>query len=441
MPPSENHGRPRVLITDASERSMVAVCRGLRAGGYAVSAGAFAPLAAGQWSRCCSERLRLVDPRVDVAGFIADLRRCLEDRRCAVLIPGSDYSLLAVSRERGALARLTRLGLPPHEVVKRCFDREVLAEAAESSGLAPALAVRCVSASQAAEAAREVGYPVLLKSISTVRDLGAAVAAGPDTRRLGDEAQLRAVCGDYGDAWLVQRCVTGRTLSFGGVIAGGRLLAAAVSEYRRTWPPTAGNVSFSSTIEPPPGLSDRVAALLCHVGWEGMFELELIEERTGAITPIDLNPRPYGSMALAVGAGANLPALWCDWLLDNDPGASPSTLSAGAGRSRAGLAPRAERRGHRPTVHATQGRTYRWEDADLRHLAWQLRHGNYAAAGQVMRTARGTVHPHFRVSDPLPLFVRAASLAAGKIQARAVAGRPPRAALERLAVSGRRAFP
>jgi hypothetical protein len=121
-----------------------------------------------------------------------------------------------------------------------------------------------------------------------------------------------------------------------------------------------------------------------------MFELELIETATGALVPIDLNPRSYGSMALAVDAGANLPAIWCDWLLKRDP---------------------------RPAC-AGVGRRYRWEDADLRHLIWQLRHGNVLAAVQALRPWRGVVHPHFRLSDPLPLLARVLWLLSGKIQAR-----------------------
>jgi hypothetical protein len=346
--------------------------------------------------------LQLTDPRTDVAGFVCDLRRHLERRPCAALIPGSDYSLFAVSRERNALEPLTRIGLPRHEVVQRAFNREVLGHAAEIAGLSPAGAVRCVDSAQAVDAARDLGYPVLLKSISTVRDLGPTVAAGADTRRVADERELRAVLGHYGDAWLVQQCVSGRTLSFGGVIAQGRLLGAAVSEYRRTWPPAAGNVSFSVTISPPPGLQDQVAALLRHVGWEGLFELELIEQPQGAITPIDLNPRPYGSMALAVASGANLPALWCDWLLDRGPDA---------------LRPRSNgSRRLTPPVQAQAGRAYRWEDADFRHLVWQLRHRHYSAAAQVIRPWPAVVHPHLRAADPLPFLVRMLSLAVGKLR-------------------------
>jgi predicted ATP-grasp superfamily ATP-dependent carboligase len=408
VPNEEIPAAPRVLITDAGERSMLATSRGLAAAGYGVSAAAFGPLAPGQWSRTCSEALRVTDPRRDVAGFVADLRRYLERRPCAMLVPGSDFSLLAVSRERDALDGLTRLGLPPHATVERGFNREVLAAAAAVAGLSPAVAVRCADVGDAVRAANELGYPVLLKSISTVRDRGAVVAAGPNTRRVEDEQELRSAVGFYGAAWLVQRVESGRTLSFGGVVARGRLLGAGVSEYLRTWPPAAGNVSFSVTIEPPPGLERAVAALLEHVGWEGMFELELIETARGELIPIDLNPRPYGSMALAVASGANLPGIWCDWVSSRDGESAPTGGNPAPARSDASPQPALARRGCR----------YRWEDADLRHLLWQLRRHHFLAAARALRPWPRVVHAYFRASDPIPLVVRILSLARGKIHAR-----------------------
>jgi predicted ATP-grasp superfamily ATP-dependent carboligase len=395
MPVAPIAAAPRVLITDAAERSMLATSRGLDAGGYEVSAAAFAPLAPGHWSRSCSDRLRVTDPRVDASEFAGDLRRYLERRPCAVVVPGSDFSLLAVSREREQLDGLTHLGLPSQAAVERSFNREILAAAAGAAGLAPAAATRCETVAEAVSAAREFGFPVLLKSISTVQDRGAKVAAGPNTRIVADEPELRSVAASYGKSWLVQQVQSGQMLSVGGVLAEGQLRAIAVSAYRRTWPPPAGNVAFSVTIEPPPGLEESVAALLRHVGWEGIFELELIHSAHGTLTPIDLNPRPYGSMALAVASGANLPRIWCDWVL---------------GR---GVEPAAPR-----PVRTRPGRHYRWEEADLRHLVWQLRRGRYGAAARVLRPRRRVVHPLFRVSDPLPLLTRVVSCVAAKMRAR-----------------------
>lgn len=376
-----------VLVTDAGQRSIVATCRGLAAAGYAVSTVAFGSFAPSQWSRHCEERLRVSDPRLDARAFIADLRRCLSARAYDALIPGSDYSLLAISRDRRELEDLTALGLPPHQVVQRSLNRQALAAAAASAGLHPPASVLCTGLEEAVAASASLGFPLLVKSISTATEAGPSVTLGATTAPVSEPGQLAAAAAAHRQPFLLQRAETGRTLSFGGVMAGEQLIGVALSVYQRTWPVAAGNVAFSATIAPPADLESRVERMLAEIGWEGMFEIELIERADGGLVPIDLNPRPYGSMALAIAAGANLPGAWCNWMLD----------------------------GRVEQCRALPGRRYRWEDGDVKHLLWQLRHGNYRAAASGARPRRGVVHPFFAVSDPLPLAARGVSMVAGRV--------------------------
>ncbi len=254
------------------------------------------------------------DPKAHPAEFVAELSRIVGGEDYDVLIPGTDASLLAISRGREQVESHVKLGLPAPEIVERSLSKVALLELAAQAGIpAPETAV-CTEPDAVLEAARRFGYPVMLKSGDVVFERDG------ELRRLGsavvhDEPSLQRLLREYGDSWLVQRVEPGTLLSFAGVMAGGRLLAPAVSRYRRTWPPEAGSVAFSETIEPPPGLSEKVHALVAAMGWEGIFELELLEAAGRSPSTLDLNPRVYGSLALADRAGAPLPAVWCDWLL------------------------------------------------------------------------------------------------------------------------------
>lgn len=115
----------RILVTDAAERSMLATCRGLTAAGYRVSAAAYSRLAAAQWSRCCSEGLLVTDPRVDAGAFVAGLRRHLQRRPYDMLLAGSDFSLMAVSRHRRELDGLTRLTGKSRRGRDGCWSRRL----------------------------------------------------------------------------------------------------------------------------------------------------------------------------------------------------------------------------------------------------------------------------------------------------------------------------
>lgn len=368
---------------------MLAVCRSLHRAGYAVTAASSTRLAAAQWSRSCSRRLRIADARESSERFIEQLRRELTLHPYGTLIAGSDSSLLAISQMRERIETLTKLGLPSPSIVERAMHRELLAQAAEQVGLRSATSIRCNDVEQALAAAEQLGFPVAVKSVDAAQPAAQAVESVPKGQVVGTVAELTAAAAQFRDGMLLQRWVAGDVISLGGVFADGRLLGVATSRYRRMWPAESGSVTFSETTSPPPALLDAVARLMRVIGWEGIFELELIQSSSDAFTPIDLNPRPYGSMALAGAAGVPLAAIWCDWLL----GRRTTSLANAAPQL-------TETRLALPAVR------YRWEDGDLRNLTAQLRQGRHKAALRVLRPHRRVTHAHFQRADPLPLLAR-----------------------------------
>jgi len=371
----------RILVTDVQERSTLAAVRCLGNAGYRVTATATGCLAPGFWSRCCAARTVLPDPATGSEHFVHRLEALVRRERHEVLIPGTDVSLHAISCHRERLERYVRLGLPSHDAVLRALDKECLAEHADAVGLDPPEERSCEDIGQARQAADEFGYPVLVKPARTVvQQEGGSVRYA--SRLAHDEAELLSLQQDLGRC-LVQRRCPGAVVSFAGLATDAGLAAAVVSRYRRTWPPAAGNVCFSETISAPKILRDQVQALIRAIGWRGLFELELIERGNGRFTAIDLNPRAYGSLALALAAGVPLPALWCEWLL----GATPAA----------------------PDAHVGIG--YRWEDADLWHLLWHLNNGDPRSALAVARPRRRVTHAYFRLRDPAPALARGLELA------------------------------
>jgi predicted ATP-grasp superfamily ATP-dependent carboligase len=201
-----------------------------------------------------------------------------------------------------------------------------------------------------------------------------------------DTAALARSVPAFTPPFIVQRFERACFLSCTGVIAEGRLLALTTSRVLRLWPPSAGMHTFSETVAAPSGLADRVRTLLTALEWQGIFQLQMLELADGRLAVIDLNPRVFASIALDADAGANLAAVWCDWLLGRDPA---------------------------PVV-AKPSRRYRWEEGDLCHLAWQLRHRRLRAAVSVLLPHRRVTHSWFRVTDPGPLVARGLDLALRK---------------------------
>lgn len=383
--------RGSVVVTDAEERAALGACRGLTNAGYRVCAVSRLRPAATHWSRACAERIRLPDPRVDVRAFVDRLGDLLQDGRHDALIPGSDASLIAISEHRETLDGSAQLGLPSREAVRRTVDKLVLLDAAAAVGLAPPASVPCTDLGEADDAAAALGFPVVLKPSQSfapvnggLRQRSVAVAA--------DREELAATVPEFPSPFIVQRFEQARFLSCTGVVADGQLLALATSRVLRLWPPTAGMHSYSETVTPPAGLAERVRELLISLEWQGIFQLQLLE-LPDRLAVIDLNPRVFASILLDADAGANLAAVWCDWLLGRDP------------------AP----------VTARPARRFRWEEGELCHFAWQLRHRRLRAAARVLLPHRRVTHSWFRASDPGPLVARGVNLVVARRASRRAA--------------------
>lgn len=370
---------PGVLLTDAQERAAPAAVESLSRAGYRVGAASNRKPAPGQWSRYCGSRYTLPDPRFDTAAFAARVAEITDVEGFAALLPGSDAALMAISDHRELFSDAVRLGLPPREAVDECVSKIALLQTAASAGIPAPETVICQDRGEAHAAAERLGYPVTVKPHRTVLAL-------PSGNRqhtaliVSEEKALDARLLTLGFPALLQRREHGTLFSIGGAMADGELLAIVVSKYLRTWPPNVGSVSFSETIEPPGDLVDSVRTLVASMGWQGIFELECIATADGRFAAIDFNPRLYGSLALALSAGVQIPAIWCDWLLK-------------------------DRR--KPTcTEARAGLRYRWTDSDLRHIWTYARQARFADAASVLRPWRHTTHPYFRCRDPAPGLAR-----------------------------------
>jgi predicted ATP-grasp superfamily ATP-dependent carboligase len=320
--------------------------------------------------------LRVPIPQAHPGAFVDALTNELRKRPYALLIPAGDETLSLISEYRDQIEPHLSgpLGLPPREVVERVMDKGQLLDAAEGAGLRCPATVRCSSAADAIAAARAFGLPVMVKPRTSVFELGGA-RRREASRLAVSEPEVTLAADGFGGRCLVQLAERGDVYSFAGVYAAGGLIACSLARYIRTWPPAAGNAAFAETMRLPAELCERVSALLQRVGWEGIFELELLGHADGTFSALDLNPRLYGSVSLAIEAGADLPSTWCRWLLGERP----------------------------PFATARPHVLYRWEEGELRRVLAESRLLDAVGTAAVLRPHRHTVHAYFRWNDPAPL--------------------------------------
>jgi hypothetical protein len=339
-----------VLVTDdinGQNRGALAAVRALAARFRpVVTVGERPSLAAA--SRHCAGTVRL--PTGGTPGYADALAGAVAGGGYATFFPASDVAMLAVDDPSAALV-----------------DKAVMDERARAAGFACLPTEVFASAADLIDAAGRLAYPVVVKSVtkSGLGNLQARRVAGPE--------QLAELADAPGEL-LVQPFEESGLRAVSGVVHGGRLLASCAQAYHRIWPPTAGVASAAVTVPADPGEEARLTRLLAE--HDGVFQVQFLGPYL-----LDVNPRVYGSMALAVAAGANLPLIAAD--------AATGTVP-------------------RDVVRARPGVPYRWWEGDLRYVAQGLRSRSLGPrqAAAALRPRRATAQSVERLSDPGPTVSR-----------------------------------
>ncbi|MEU9121785.1 ATP-grasp domain-containing protein [Streptomyces sp. NPDC048506] len=238
--------------------------------------------------------------------------RDLSDRigRPAVLLPMDDRAAIAAARLAGRLLGRYLLPAQPADLPERLLDRAQLARLCQELNLShPATAV-ATSAAQAADAARELGLPLLAK---WSRPWLPAPSAGPRSttvvRSRDDARRLYEVAAGAGSALLLQRRLPGGPDAdwfFHGCFArGGACLTGGAGRAARAWPPRTGRTATGRWLPNAP--VERAALRLAgHLGYRGILDLDFRRDAHGHYHLLDVTPRPGARSRLVTDPSSGL---------------------------------------------------------------------------------------------------------------------------------------
>jgi predicted ATP-grasp superfamily ATP-dependent carboligase len=326
--------RRRILVTDGTQRSALAVVRSLGRAGHAVFVCAVrTPSIAGE-SRHAVAQGTVADALHAPEQFVSDIQNRIEQWRIDMLIPITEASLLALLPERDGLG--VTIPFPDASVFRAVADKEALLAAAPRAGIAvPRQLVLHSADDMRGIDPSLLDYPVVLKPSRSVGEHdGHRVAMG--VQHAADAVALgRAVAGMSQAAFplLVQQRIVGPGTGVFLLIWEGKLLASFSHRRLREKPPSGGVSVYSESVVADDDLIERSRLLLEQFGWNGVAMVEYKRElRTGIPYLMEVNGRFWGSLQLAVDAGVDFPALLVDAASGNAP--SPVTSYRTGVRSR-----------------------------------------------------------------------------------------------------------
>jgi predicted ATP-grasp superfamily ATP-dependent carboligase len=367
-----SHDQPaRVVVTGGQFPGALAAIRSLHGAGFAPWAVATASGSYVSFSRAAAN-VSLAPSVTDSApAFVkAVAELCTAER--TVVIPGTEPELVALV-EWGHLLPQTVLGLPSGDTLRRVTNKLALAESATAAGFStpPTTIVRPGEL-------EDMVFPYVAKPICTVIREGESLVS-LSAVAVDSPAALRKFSRQLGEREaVVQPVLRGRLYALAGVMWDGRLMAPVQQVALSVFPQPCGGSAVARTVPVDRTIRERAERLLVDIGCQGIVQLQWLDDGDQRYV-IDLNPRIYGSLALANAAGSELAVIWTRLLLGQE-----AELPAGG------------------------------RDVLYRNLETFVRAGGRAALFPP-KTADGTVNSVFARNDPLPVL---ASLVRGTKKAR-----------------------
>ena len=273
----------------------------LRSGGYEVAA------FFRRGSRSAARRLRgmrvidVVAPETSVDGFRAELRNACTDlaaQGCRSVLPMDDASLLVLHDQELGLPFLG----PQGEQASLAIDKSLQLSLAEAAGFSvPTYIV--VDGTRASDVSVESlrGEAVIAKPARIGRVQSDRLSR-PSARYFEEPHSaldwIREGT-DHGTTWIIQRVLRGTGEGVFGVSTGSGLRSVSGHRRVRMMNPAGSGSSACRSIPVDDDLRTAAGDFCSSAGWRGLYMIELLRDRQGKAWFMELNGRPWGSMALA----------------------------------------------------------------------------------------------------------------------------------------------
>jgi predicted ATP-grasp superfamily ATP-dependent carboligase len=328
-------------------------------------------------------------PIGDEPEFIGALAAWLGARRdVTTVLPVWEACVLAVARHHRRLPPDRTYATPAPDTVIACLDKIGMLEVAKAAGIPCAPFAVVDDHAALGREARRIGFPVIVRPLSTSRPLAGRKALVAET-----EERLRATLPGWPPEHarlIVQEYVTGSRYSVYFAADRGRPIRLMVTQTLRTHATDGTGLGTDArTVPLAPEVRGYAERLLGRLGYHGVGLFQLVG-RDGRSTFVELNPRIGGNHALAEICGLELTRL----AIELARGPMPrETL-----------------------VVAEPGRRCAWTYGDLRGMGIALSAGEVGMAGAlrtlgrtIASAARADVHLTWDRRDPVPtmaLFAR-----------------------------------
>jgi len=297
----------KVFITDGHWRKSLAAVRALGKKGIKVTVGESTRLATAAFSKYCHRAVVYPSPHHRPSEFIDFFLNELSRASYQMLLPMEDETLRLISRYHAEFSRLTYLPIASFEKLSFAQRKDKILQMAEKYGIPIPKTWYIDDISQINKLKNSLSYPIVIKPKKSSGAVGISYCKQP-----GDLMEQYLSVHQRFPYPLIQELIPQEGPGYGASFLldeRGRVKASFVHKRLREYPVTGGASTLRESVKRD-DIRDMAQVLLNALNWFGVGMVEFkVDPRDNIPKLMEINPRFWGSLSLAVQAGVNFPYL------------------------------------------------------------------------------------------------------------------------------------
>ncbi len=292
----------RVIITDGQSIAALAAARSLGSQGIRIDCGETSFLCPTFMSRHVRRRFLYPAAEDDPNAFVERVRKQVQASHYDAVIPIRDATSLALSMNRDRIEPFARVLATDHSILMRGRDKQLTLQAARRAGI-PHPRTLYPETDGLARAQQELQFPVLVKPAMSSGTRGITIVRKPG--QLG--SAYTQVVKEYGPS-MIQELIPGTTMyCYSTIRHDGQDVREFMQIQTRNYPVHGGTAASGQSIVKSE-LRDFSRRLLDELRWDGIAHVEFkLDPRDGVIKLMEINPRFWMSLQLAIASGVDFP--------------------------------------------------------------------------------------------------------------------------------------
>ncbi len=296
-----------VLLTDGHWRKTLAATRALGSHNLSVTVGESTFLSTAGFSRYCRHRIVYPSAFIKPLAFVDYLYNHCCKNAVKMLLPMEDHTMELLAQHREQFERITAIPITSASKLHKARDKGEIIRLAQNLGIPVPKTWFIRDLAELGQIQPELTYPVVIKPKCASGAMG--VAYPRNSQELFD--QYHAIHRRFPFP-LIQEKIPKQGPGYGASFLldhKSDIMAAFVHKRLREYP-VSGGASTARISTKNDQIREMAASLLKALDWFGIAMVEFkMDPRDNTPKLMEINPRFWGSLALAIESGVNFPYL------------------------------------------------------------------------------------------------------------------------------------